>query len=77
MSQEYTKLVIDCETHTQEIIPMTEQEIAQLKLDTENARINLENMLKEQERIKKLKESAIQKLMELGLTREEAEVFQV
>ena len=75
MSQEYTKLVIDCETHTQEIIPMTEEEITQLKLDTENARINLENMFKEQERIKNLKESAIQKLMGLGLTREEAEAF--
>lgn len=75
MEQEYIKLVVDCETHTEQYVPMTEEEIIQFKKDMEESKLNAEKALQEQLDKDKLKESAIQKLMSLGLTKEEAEAL--
>jgi hypothetical protein len=71
MTQEYTKLEINCETKEEKIIPMNEQEIADfLKLRQEAEEIAAQEKAaaeaKEAARV-----SATEKLAALGLTPEE------
>jgi hypothetical protein len=71
MTETLTKLVIDCATGEESIIPLTEEELAQREADrlafeeAEAARIVAE------EEKAALKESANAKLLALGLTEEE------
>lgn len=68
MSEVITKLVIDCETGEQHIVPLTEEELAereQMRVQAEAERAARE--LAEQEKAE-AKESAISKLATLGLS---------
>jgi hypothetical protein len=71
MTETLTKLVIDCATGEESIVPLTEEELAQREIDrlafeeAEAARIAAE------EEKAALKESANAKLLALGLTEEE------
>jgi hypothetical protein len=71
MTETLTKLVIDCATGEESIVPLTEEELAQREADriafeeAEAARIAAE------EEKAALKESANAKLLALGLTEEE------
>jgi hypothetical protein len=71
MTETLTKLVIDCSTGEESIVPLTEEELAQREVDrlafeeAEAARIAAE------EEKAALKESANAKLIALGLTEEE------
>jgi hypothetical protein len=71
MTETLTKLVIDCTTGEESIVPLTEEELAQRELDriafeeAEAARVAAE------EEKTALKESANAKLLALGLTEEE------
>lgn len=72
MSETLTKLVVNCETGEQEIIPLTAEEIAQLEADRlafeeQQAAAQAETEAKEAAR-----QSGIAKLLALGLTEEEA-----
>lgn len=71
MSEIITKLVVDCETGEQHIIPLTEEELAQRELDRiageeAQAQRQLEETAKAD-----AKASAQAKLAALGLTAEE------
>jgi len=71
MSEIITKLVVDCETGEQHIIPLTEEELAQRELDriaAEEAQAQRE--LEETARAE-AKASARAKLAALGLTADE------
>jgi hypothetical protein len=71
MTETLTKLVIDCATGEESIVPLTEEELAQREVDrlafeeAEAARVAAE------EEKAALKESANAKLIALGLTEEE------
>jgi hypothetical protein len=68
-----TKLVVDCSTGITTEVPLTEEEIYQLEIDTKEA---LERKLAEEEALKAKKlivESAKIKLITLGFTEKEAE----
>ena len=72
MSEELTKVIVNCETGEQEIIPLTAEEIAQLEADRlafeeQQAAAQAEDEAKEAAR-----QSGIAKLLALGLTEEEA-----
>jgi signal transduction protein with GAF and PtsI domain len=71
MSEVITKLVIDCETGEQHVVPLTEEELAErelmrLQAEAEQAARDLA----EQEKAA-AKQSAIEKLAALGLTEDE------
>ena len=74
---EYTKWVANCETGEQYQELMTNDEIAQLQKDQQEYEMYIKNIEKEKQDINDLRESAIQKLISLGLTRQEAEVFKI
>jgi hypothetical protein len=71
MTETLTKLVIDCATGEESIVPLTEEELEQREADrlafqeAETARVAAE------EEKAALKESANAKLLALGLTEEE------
>jgi hypothetical protein len=68
MSEVITKLVIDCETGEQHIVPLTEEELAereQMRLQAEAEQAARD--LAEQEKAA-AKQSAIEKLAALGLS---------
>jgi hypothetical protein len=71
MSEIITKLVVDCETGEQTVVPLTEEELAQRELD----RIAYEEAQAEREAEAlakaEAKASAQAKLAALGLTEEE------
>lgn len=72
MSETLTKVVVDCSTGEQQIIPLTAEEIAQREADAaafaaEQAARDAEAAAKEAAR-----QSGIDKLLALGLTEEEA-----
>ena len=72
MTDTPTKVIVNCETGEQEIVPFTAEEIAQLEADRlawqeEKARLEAEAQAKAE-----AKASAIAKLAALGLTEEEA-----
>lgn len=72
MAEILNKLVVNCETGEQEIIPLTAEEIAQLEAD--RAAMQAEQAAREAEAQAKAeaKASAVAKLAALGLTEEEA-----
>lgn len=69
---ELTKIVVNCETGEQEILPLTAEEIAQL--ETDRAAAEAARAAEEADQAAKVaaKESALAKLTALGLTAEEA-----
>lgn len=72
MEQIYTKTIIDCENHTETVVPLTEEEIAEVKKNAAEAELSYKKQLEEQVKKEELKAIAKQKLMSLGLT--EAEI---
>lgn len=72
MTEPLTKVIVDCSTGEQEVVPLTAEEIAQLEADrlafeTEKAAAAAEAAAKAA-----TKAAAIAKLAALGLTEEEA-----
>jgi hypothetical protein len=76
-NMKYTKWVANCETGEQYEELMTNEEILGLQKDQQEYSLYLEKIKKEEEDKNNLRESAIQKLISLGLSREEAEVFKI
>lgn len=75
MSEILTKVVVDCSTGEESVIPLTPEEIAQLETDRiaweeQKAAAEAEAEAKEAAR-----QSGIAKLMALGLTEEEAQAL--
>lgn len=74
MNEENFKLEVDCQTGLVAKIPLSEEEIHQKQID----RIEAEKMASEREdlqnRIAMAKEAAINKFIELGLSKEDAEL---
>ena len=75
MSETLTKVVVDCETGEQQVIPLTAEEIAQHEADA--AAFAEAQAAREAEAAAKeaAKASGIAKLLALGLTQEEAEAL--
>jgi hypothetical protein len=75
MSEIYTKVVIDCTTGEEQIISLTEEEIADIEAMRFQA--EAERLLTEEAAAAKeaAKASGIAKLLVLGLTQEEAEAL--
>lgn len=72
MSETLTKVVVNCETGEQEVLPLTAEEIAQMEADRiafeeQQAAAQAEAEAKEAAR-----QSGIAKLLALGLTEQEA-----
>ena len=75
MSEVLTKVVVDCSTGESTVIPLSEEELLQRAIDIKE---NEERRLLQEEEIKKieeLKNSAINKLTQLGLTEDEAKAI--
>lgn len=75
MSETLTKLIVDCSTGEESIVPLTEEEIAQLEIERANAETR---RLAEEAEIQAKAEAranGIAKLVALGLTEEEAEAL--
>jgi hypothetical protein len=75
MTEELTKVIIDCTTGEETILPLTEEEIAEnlaLQAETE-ARLALQQA--EVTAREEAKASGIAKLLALGLTEEEAQAL--
>jgi hypothetical protein len=72
MPETLTKVIVNCETGVQEVVPLTNEEIAQLEAD----RVAWKAQRAEQEAAEQAKAtakaSALAKLTALGLTAEEA-----
>ena len=66
-----TKVVMDCSTGIQEVIELTDEEIAQMEIDRANAEAEREAREAEAEAKATARISAINKLSALGLTAEE------
>lgn len=75
MTDTLTKIVVNCQTGEQSIVPLTAEEITQR--ENENAIFMAEKEAAEQEKAAKAaaKASGIAKLLALGLTQEEAEAL--
>lgn len=71
MSEKLTKLIVDCSTGETQVVPLTNEEMAQREIDVANALA----LQAEQDAISKAKAeaktSALAKLTALGLTEEE------
>ena len=72
MSEILTKVVVDCSTGEQQIIPLTAEEIAQAEADAAASVIAQAERLAIEEAAAAAKASGIAKLLALGLTEEEA-----
>jgi hypothetical protein len=66
-----TKVVVDCSTGIQEIIELTDEEIAQMEIDRANAEAERAAREAEAEAKAAARASATAKLAALGLTAEE------
>jgi hypothetical protein len=66
-----TKVVMDCSTGIQEIIELTDEEIAQMEVDRANAEVERATREAEAEAKAEAKASALAKLAALGLTADE------
>jgi hypothetical protein len=66
-----TKVVVDCSTGIQEIIELTDEEIAQMEIDRANAQAERAEREAEAEAKATAKASAYAKLKALGLTEDE------
>lgn len=75
MSETLTKVVVNCETGEQQVLPLTAEEIADL--ETARFQAEAERLLAEEAAAAKAaaRESGIAKLLALGLTQEEAEAL--
>jgi len=72
MSETLTKIVVNCETGVQEVIPLTAEEIAQREVDAAAFAVAEAERLAAVEAAAAVKASGIAKLLALGLTEEEA-----
>jgi hypothetical protein len=72
MSETLTKIVVNCKTGVQEIIPLTAEEIAQREADAAAAAVAEAERIAAAEAVAAAKASGIAKLLALGLTEEEA-----
>ena len=72
MSEILTKVVVDCSTGIQEIIPLTAEEIAQMEADRVAAQAEADARALEEIAKAEAKASGIAKLLALGLTEQEA-----
>ena len=73
MSEEVlTKIVVDCATGQTEVLPLTEEEIAQREADALAAQAAEAERIAVEEAAAAAKASALAKLTALGLTEEEA-----
>ena len=72
MSETLTKIVVNCETGVQEIIPLTVEEISQLEADAAAFAIEQAEREAEATATAEAKASGIAKLLALGLTESEA-----
>lgn len=66
------KVIVDCSTGEETIIPLTEEEIAQIEANTLAFQAAEEVRLAEEAAKAAIKASALDKLAALGLTEEEA-----
>lgn len=71
MSETLVKIVIDCSTGEEQIIPLTADEIAQRELDAAQALADQQAREAEEAALLAAKESAKSKLAALGLSDEE------
>jgi hypothetical protein len=67
-----TKVIVDCSTGEETILPLTADEIAQLKTDRAQAEADRAAAQAEADAKAEAKASALAKLAALGLTEEEA-----
>ena len=73
MSEILTKVVVDCSTGEQQVLPLTAEEIAQREADA--AAFAAEQAAREAAAAAEAKASGIAKLLALGLTQEEADAL--
>jgi hypothetical protein len=67
-----TKVIVDCSTGEETILPLTAEEISQLEIDRAKAEADRATAEAEAEAKAEAKASALAKLAALGLTEEEA-----
>lgn len=72
MSEILTKLVVNCETGEQQVVPLTPEEITQREADAAAFAVAEANRIAAEEAAAAAKASGIAKLLALGLTEEEA-----
>lgn len=72
MTEQFTRVEINCETGEETIVPLTEKEVADLLKFRENAAAAAEAAAAEAETKAAAKASALAKLTALGLTEAEA-----
>ena len=72
MSEPLTKIVINCETKEQTIVPLTAEEIAQREANAAAYAVAEAERIAAAEAAAAVKASGIAKLLALGLTEEEA-----
>jgi TctA family transporter len=72
MSEILTKLVVNCETGEQQVIPLTPEEITQREADAAAFAVAEAERIAAAEAAAEAKASGIAKLLALGLTEEEA-----
>lgn len=75
MAETPTKLVVNCETGEQTIVPLSAEEIAQNKIDAELAAKEEAERKAKAQALAEAKASALAKLETLGLTEEEAKAI--
>lgn len=72
MSEILTKLVVNCETGEQQVVPLTPEEITQREADAAAFAVAEAERIAAEEAAAAAKASGIAKLLALGLTEEEA-----
>ena len=72
MSEPLTKIVINCETKEETIVPLTAEEIAQREADAAAFAVAEAERIAAAEASAAVKASGIAKLLALGLTQDEA-----
>jgi len=75
MTEIITKLIVDCTTGEQTIVPLTEEELAQREVDRIAAEADQAAREAEETAKAEAKASGIAKLLALGLTQAEAEAL--
>ena len=72
MSEPLTKVVVNCETGEQAVVPLTAEEIAQREADAAAFAVAEAERIATAEAAAEAKASGIAKLLALGLTQDEA-----
>ena len=72
MSEPLTKIVINCETKEETVVPLTAEEIAQREADAAAFAVAEAERIAAEEAAAAAKASGIAKLLALGLTEDEA-----